>query len=36
MLIDTEVPELEKKETFEFGDVYDVTGRSLLLFIMER
>jgi glycogen operon protein len=36
LLIDTDVPDLGKKETFDFGDAYEVASRSLLLFVMER
>jgi isoamylase len=32
LLIDTNIPESEKKATFPHGHEYDVTGRSLLLF----
>jgi isoamylase len=35
LLIDTNHPELEKKEPHQFGDAYEVTGRSLQLFVME-
>ena len=34
LLIDTNLPEGEE-QVFAFGDAYDVTGRSLLLFAME-
>ncbi|MEA2783163.1 MAG: isoamylase [Rhodospirillaceae bacterium] len=36
LLIDTNIPESEPKEEFKTGDVYDVTGRSLLLFALQR
>ncbi len=35
LLIDTNQPDLEKPLTFQFGDRYDVTGRSLLLLLMQ-
>ena len=36
LLIDTDVPDAEGAESFEVGATYEVTGRSLLLFLMER
>jgi isoamylase len=36
LLIDTNVPDAEGAESFEVGAAYEVTGRSLLLFLMER
>jgi isoamylase len=35
LLIDTNVPEKDDKQAFKIGDVYGVTGRSLLLFVLE-
>jgi len=32
LLIDTNMPEAEGEEIFKAGSVYEVTGRSLLLF----
>ena len=34
LLVDTNRPELEEPEPFEFGHPYMVTGRSLLLFVL--
>ena len=34
-LLDTNVPDQEKRPSFKFGDHYQVTGRSLLLFLMQ-
>jgi isoamylase len=34
VVLDTNAPESETKETFASGDTYDVTGRSLLLFAL--
>ncbi|WP_018259507.1 glycogen debranching protein GlgX [Methylobacterium sp. WSM2598] len=33
-LIDTNLPESEEAERFEIGETYEVTGRSLLLFVL--
>ena len=35
LLIDTNVPAYEAAAAFPFGEVYDVTARSLLLFALE-
>jgi glycogen operon protein len=35
LLIDTHRPEIEEPEIFEFGHPYLVTGRSLLLFLLQ-
>ena len=35
LLLDTNVPDQEKRPSFKFGDHYQVTGRSLLLFLMQ-
>ncbi len=32
LLIDTNLPEAASEEIFKAGDIYEVTGRSLLLF----
>ena len=34
LLVDTNRPELDEPEPFEFGHPYMVTGRSLLLFVL--
>jgi isoamylase len=34
-LIDTNLPAVAEMPNFEFGSVYDVTGRSLLLFVLQ-
>ena len=34
LLLDTNVPDLAKQPSFKFGEHYQVTGRSLLLFLM--
>ncbi len=34
MLLDTNVPDSGRHETFPFGHVYEVTGRSLLMFVL--
>ena len=36
LLIDTNIPDAEDQTTFEVGAAYEVTGRSLLLFLMDR
>jgi glycogen operon protein len=36
LLVDTNIPASEDERTFAVGDAYEVTGRSLLLFLMER
>ena len=36
LLVDTNIPEDEGGKAFKVGDSYQVTGRSLLLFLMER
>jgi isoamylase len=35
-LIDTNLPDEAPGTTFQNGDTYDVTGRSLLLFTMQK
>jgi Carbohydrate-binding module 48 (Isoamylase N-terminal domain) len=35
LLVDTNVPEQDEQSTFGIGEVYGVTGRSLLLFVLE-
>jgi glycogen operon protein len=35
-LIDTNLPDQDERSTFEPGSVYDVTGRSLLLFLLQQ
>jgi len=34
VVLDTNAPESETKETFASGDTYQITGRSLLLFVL--
>jgi glycogen operon protein len=34
LLLDTNAPDQEKRPSFKFGGHYQVTGRSLLLFLM--
>ena len=34
LLLDTNAPDQEERPSFKFGDEYEVTGRSLLLFLM--
>jgi isoamylase len=34
-LVDTNAPDDNRQPDFEFGDTYQVTGRSLLLFLLE-
>jgi glycogen operon protein len=34
-LLDTNVPEIDEIATFSTGDVYEVTGRSLVLYALE-
>jgi len=36
LLIDTNIPDEKSDKTFETGHVYEVTGRSLLLFVMQK
>jgi isoamylase len=36
LLVDTNIPDDVKKAQFAVGDVYEVTGRSLLLFLMQH
>jgi isoamylase len=36
LLLDTNIPYAGGGKTFEFGAEYEVTGRSLLLFLMRR
>jgi len=35
LLLDTNTPDAEPGRKFKFGDVYQVTGRSLLLFALD-
>ncbi len=35
LLIDTNVPEKDDQQAFKIGEIYGVTGRSLLLFVLE-
>jgi glycogen operon protein len=34
-LIDTNIPERSDEPLFAFGDTYQVTGRSLLMFVLQ-
>jgi isoamylase len=36
LLVDTNIPDREDNKLFNVGDVYEVTGRSLLLFMMQH
>ena len=36
LLVDTNLAEPPAREDFAFGDIYLVTGRSLLLFVLNR
>ena len=36
LLVDTNIPDEESARTFNFEEVYQVTGRSVLLFAMKR
>jgi hypothetical protein len=35
LLVDTNIPDAVSETVFEFGSVYQVTGRSLLLFAVK-